>query len=249
MLCVLDYLKNVLKLTYNTQINVYYLVIPPSVFRYWPFKWMHCRFIKKSHHAQWVHDLHYWAIHCTIYYKVQHDTIPSWDLQQTAKKNVSHMKQFKEPCNGLLYQPICIQWAGPRSVRAHRSQTGWQPPGIIPCWTSVGVVLTALGVYPSCSAAQSVFPLLIVYRQSATQQAETVSRLLFLFGPWNLCGRRRKIILRLQLIFSPRFSSGKKTGLTLTAFCDINRVKSSPVWQFVTTQWGLSMVIQGTSLE
>lgn len=34
MLCVLDYLKNVLKLTYNTQINVYYLVIPPSVFRY-----------------------------------------------------------------------------------------------------------------------------------------------------------------------------------------------------------------------
>lgn len=70
---------------------------------------------------------------------------------------------------------------------------------------------------------------LFIDNPSATQQAETVSRLLFLFGSWNLRGRRRKIILRLQLIFSPRFSSGKKTGLTLTAFCDINRVKSSPV--------------------
>lgn len=103
----------------------------------------------------------------TIIYR--HNTTPFplgiWNRQQRKMFLMFvFVMQCKEPCNGLLYQPICIQWAGPRSVQTHCSQVSWHPPGIIPCWMSVGVVLTVLGVYPSCSAAQSVFPLLSVYR-------------------------------------------------------------------------------------
>lgn len=110
VLCTRLLKKNVLKLTYNTQINVYYLVIPPSVFRYWPFNWMHCRFIKKSHHVQWVHDL--WTTErYIILFTTRYNMTPSPLGICNRQKNVSHMKQ-REPCNGLLYQPICIQWAG-----------------------------------------------------------------------------------------------------------------------------------------
>lgn len=82
---------------------------------------------------------------------------------------------------------------------------------------SVGVILIDIGVYRSCSLRVFLLWVFCRYISSlpATRPAEKVLRLLFyLFGwAWIHCGR---IIRRLQLIFSPRFSSGKK---------------SSPQWQ------------------
>lgn len=81
-------------------------------------------------------------------------------------------KMFLIWSRGSLVMDSCISqsaYSGRATHRPRSSQpnrlTATRTPGIIPCWTSVGVVLTVVGVYPSCSAAQSVFPLLIVYRQ------------------------------------------------------------------------------------
>lgn len=62
----------------------------------------------------------------------------------------------------------------------------------------------------------------------AKQPAEKVFRLIFPLsvagegGTWHLCVKRRRIIRRLQLIFSPRFSSGKKKAPASHS--------DSPVW-------------------
>lgn len=52
---------------------------------------------------------------------------------------------------------------------------------------------------------------------------------------WNLCGKTRRIIRRLQLICSPRFSSGKKNSDSRV--WRYNGVESSPVWQAVPWKW------------
>lgn len=131
VLCTRLLKKNVLKLTYNTQINVYYLVIPPSVFRYWPFNWMHCRFIKKSHHVQWVHDLwttERYIILFTTRYNMTPSPLGICDRQQR--------KMFLIWSRGSLVMDSCISQSAysgrathrPRSSQPNRLTATWDNP-------------------------------------------------------------------------------------------------------------------------
>lgn len=136
----------------------------------------------------------------------------------------------EQPYNKDSHQPIRVRWAGLRSLQPSRLTGTWDNPVLDVGRCRIDGVRSV-----SQQLSQCFHSWVFIDTPPPHSPAGTVSRWLSPPGPWNLCGRRRRIIRRLRLIFSPRFSSGKKSELTVTAFCDVNRVKSSSLWQPVTT--------------
>lgn len=105
--------------------------IPPSVFRYWPFNWMHCRFIKKSHHAQWVHDL--WTTErYIILFTTRYNMTPS----PPGICNRQQRKMFLIWSRRSLVTDSCISQSAysgratqrPRSSQPNRLTATWDNP-------------------------------------------------------------------------------------------------------------------------
>lgn len=105
-------------------------------------------------------------------------------------------------------------------------------PRVILCWVRVGSTSTH-------RSSEQPFPLPTAYQnRSATQCRKPTGCLYCVCEEWNLTPRLGRIILRLQLICFLRFSSGKKTFLTLTALWDTNwRGWSSMSCFFFPSNW------------
>ncbi len=100
---------------------------------------------------------------------------------------------------------------GHAATRSPDSRTGCSSPVVILSWMSVRALLTHVGVYSCCPlSVPSSESVPILLRPRARRESPQVA--FTLGGAWTLCGRRRRIIPRLQLIFSPRFFSGKEAG-------------------------------------
>lgn len=109
--------------------------------------------------------------------------------------------------DGDFYQPMPARWAGSRSA-----PLTWQPSGRcgsgIPSWTPGGVSFWRNEGFPAAGLPALPAPRCVLPQRL---QRKPPGRF-YCLGAWKYCGRRRRLIRRLQLIFSPRFSSGKRAG-------------------------------------
>lgn len=114
--------------------------------------------------------------------------------------------------DGDFSEPILRRWAGLNSA-----PLTWLPnqclcPLVILSWMSEGMTLADIGVHSICSLRVDLLWVSVYIPPPHSLKRKSSGRF-YWWGAWNKCGRRRRIIRWLQLIFSPRFSSGKWSGL------------------------------------
>lgn len=127
---------------------------------------------------------------------------------------------FKEVDLFYSFQPITLKWAG--SQRPAHLTTKSLPCSHMP-WSYHEYCKVHLRGNSLQQLIFECYLFYIIFSYLRPPDPQTKAPGYFhCGGSWSLCEKRQRIIPRLQLIFSPRFSSGKKAARPATAVFDID---------------------------